>query len=150
MNYNQIITTMHLHKHRRKKVGLSTWHSKSDQFISSTVLSFSFFFLICFVCFAGEWSGHVCQRQGSLFSITLITSFLSLQIYYSTVCKGVDAITSSAVSRPVMTTGPMNFSLLTLASFRSTTCLETRLSFFGFSKQPKWPKIYFSSDDYSC
>lgn len=103
--------TVHLHrKLNKKKVGLSTQHSKVDLIFHSPVPlieNFYFFFL-----FAGEWSGRVCQRQGSLFSLTLITSFTNLQIHYSTVCKGVNAITSSAVSRPVMTTGPMKLKLV--------------------------------------
>lgn len=39
--------------------------------------------------------------------LTPITSYANLQIHYSTVCKGVSAITSSAVSTPVMTAGPV-------------------------------------------
>lgn len=105
--------TVHLHRklNKKKKVGLSTQHSKVDLIFHSPVPLIEEFYFIFFL-FAGEWSGHVCQRQGSLFSLTLITSFTNLQIYYSTVCKGVNAITSSAVSRPVMTTGPMKLKLV--------------------------------------
>lgn len=104
--------TVHLHKNlksqKNKNKKMLARPPDIPKLISfSTVLSRwlrkSFFFF----CFAGEWSRHVCQWQGSLFSLTLITSFTNLQIYYSTVCKGVSAITSSVVSRPVMTTGPM-------------------------------------------
>lgn len=99
--------TVHLHKKKKHlKVGSSARHSKVDfhfpQSCPADLRKLFFFF-----AFAGEWSGHVCQWQGSLFSLTLITSFTNLQIYYSTVCKGVNAITSSVVSTPVMTTGPM-------------------------------------------
>lgn len=87
---------------------MSTQHSKVDLIFHSPVPLIEVFFFL----FAGEWSGRVCQRQGSLFSLTLITSFTNLQIHYSTVCKGVNAITSSAVSRPVMTTGPMKLKLV--------------------------------------
>lgn len=80
--------TLHLHKKWKKKtkkkenVGSSTQHSKVDLISHSPVPLIEEIFF----AFAGEWSGHVCQWQGSLFSLTLITSFTNLQIYYSTVC----------------------------------------------------------------
>lgn len=84
---------------------LSRWLRKSFFFFNLLCLVFVFVWFF-FFCFAGEWSKLVCQWQGSLFSLTLITSFTNLQSYYSTVCKGVSAITSSMFSTPVMTTGP--------------------------------------------
>lgn len=121
MTYNQIVLqctfTRNFKVLRRKKKSWlvhstfqswfkfpqSRWLRKSLFCVCALTLLWFFCF---FFCFAGEWSRHVCQWQGSLFSLTLITSFKNLQSYYSTVCKGVGAITSSMVSRPVMTTGP--------------------------------------------
>lgn len=101
---------------------LSRWLRKS--------FFFSFFFPFFF---AGEWSRHVCQWQGSLLSLTLITSFTNLQIYYSTVCKEVSAITSSVVSRPVMTTGPMK-----LANLEYDQCRKIGWRHFFFKTWQKW------------
>lgn len=98
--------TVHLHKKANK-------NKKKRWLVHPTFQSWFHFPQSCpadwgnLFCFAGEWSGRVRKWQGSLFSLTLITSFTNLQIYNSTVCKGVSAITSSVVSRPVMTTGPM-------------------------------------------
>lgn len=47
-----------------------------------------------FFCVAGEWSGHVCQWQGSLFS--LITSFTNLQIYTTTLLCVKESMPSPA------------------------------------------------------
>lgn len=64
----------------------------------------------------------VCRRQGSPLSLTLITSFTNLQIYYSTVREGGSAITSSMVSRPVMTTGPISqFRIRPVGKYRVKT-----------------------------
>lgn len=97
--------TVLLHKQTKKRPlssSIPTFQSWFDFLVPLIEEIFFFFFF-----FAGEWSGHVCQWQGSLFSLTLITSFTNLQIYYSTVCKGVNAITSSVASPPVMTTRAM-------------------------------------------
>lgn len=107
--------TVHLHRKLNKKKKSWLVHPTFQSwfnFPQSCPSDWGILFYFIFFLFAGEWSGHVCQRQGSLFSLTLITSFTNLQIYYSTVCKGVNAITSSAVSRPVMTTGPMKLKLV--------------------------------------
>lgn len=88
MSYNQIVSHCTFTKKWKKKtkkkenVGSSTQHSKVDLISHSPVPLIEEIFF----AFAGEWSGHVCQWQGSLFSLTLITSFTNLQIYYSTVC----------------------------------------------------------------
>lgn len=110
MSYNQIVSqrTFMKNEKEKKKVGSSTRHSKVDLIFHSPVPLIEDFLLLFFnLLLLVNEVGMCVNDRVPLFSLTLITSFTNLQIYYSTVCKGVNAITSSAVSRPVMTTGPM-------------------------------------------
>lgn len=143
MSYNQIVSqrTFMTSEKRKKKSWLvhptfQSWFNFSQSCPSDWgFLSFFFlFFLICF-CWWMKWA-CVSMTGFPLFSLTLITSFTNLQIYYSTVCKGVNAITSSAVSRPVMTNRTNEVTLLKLANFRTQPVWEHRVKtqFKLFSK----------------
>lgn len=70
-----------------------------------------------------------------LFSLTLITSFTNLQIYYSTVCKGVNAITSSEGLQTCDDNRTNEVTLLKLANFRTQPVwkyrVKTRLKLFS-------------------
>lgn len=125
MSYNQIVSQCTFTKNRL----IEKWGEKKSWLVHltfqswfnfSTVLSrwlrksfFSFLLLLV------NEVGHVCVNDRvPYFSLTLITSFTNLQIYYSTVCKGVNAITSSVVSRPVMTNRTNEITLLKLANLK--------------------------------
>lgn len=94
MSYNQIVSQCTFTKKKRKS--LKSWlvHPTFQSWFyfpphSPVPLTEEIFF-----AFAGEWSGHVCQWQGSLFS--LITSFTNLQIYTTTLLCVKESMPSPA------------------------------------------------------